>query len=284
MSSLPEVAVDRSQADDDAIVCLLVVNRIPRLPTAAVMSILHRSPARIVVGYVEPKDIENVPHHERVEFVDLSAHVAEVRRADISGEYREYGSEASSTSLALKWRLLEHCLTQNNPEVVIYCDVDIVWLEDVAHDITAAFRTTPATHLLLQSQQVNAAVQLPCTGFMALRGSDRALAIVRECSRRNDQALLVAAPGEFVNDEDIMARYLVDAAPGEIQNLPQTAYPVGSLASLYRRDPLVPDLEPQRPLLFHANFVIGVDAKIKLLRRVLQELDRLDPYLGLADD
>ena len=247
-------------------------------------SILYGSTARVVVGYVDEEDIADITHHERVEFVDLSRHVAESRRADTHGEYRDYGTGAFSTAVVLKWKLFEHCLTQGDAEVVIYCDIDVVWLEDVAHDLAAAFRAAPAAQMLVQSQQINAAVQLPCMGFVALRGSARALEIVRECGRRNQQKLLAAAPDEHVSDERILQEFIPEAGPGEIQNLPQAAYPNGALANLYRRDPLMPGVTAPRPLIFHANFVIGVDAKIELLTRVLRELGRLDPHFGLADD
>jgi hypothetical protein len=266
------------------VVCLLVVNHIPRLPTAAVMSILHRSPARIVIGCVDRDHVRDIPLDDRIQIVDLQEHVHEGRRADTRGEYRDYGSGAFSTAVALKWRLIEHCLTHRAPDVVIYSDIDVVWLEDAAFDISAAFQVFPAAHVLCQSQQVSAAVWLPCMGFVAFRGSPRALQIVQECDRRHQQALIGAPPDAHVSDEDTLRDVREETAAGEIQDLPQAAYPVGALANLYRHEPLLPGLETPRPVIFHANFVVGIDAKLELLKRVLLELGRLDPYLGFDDD
>jgi hypothetical protein len=219
-----------------------------------------------------------------VEFLDLSSHVDPARWLDTQGEYREFGTAASGTAIALKWTLVEHCLTHGEPAAVIYSDVDVIWLEDAGHDITAAFKSTPGSHVLVQSQAANAAVHLVCMGFVAFRGSARALEIARECGRRNRADLIAAGRDGYVSDEEVLQGYMGDAAPGEILYLPQAAYPVGTLANLYRREPLLPSIEAPRPLIFHANFVIGIDAKLELLTRVLRELGRLDAYLGFDDD
>jgi len=242
------------------------------------MSILHCSTARIVVGYVNKSDIEDIPSHERVDLLDLSDHLIDTQPNDTNGTYREYGSGAFASVVALKWILVDHCLTLSQPDAVIYCDVDVIWLDDAAYDVTAAFRARPAVQLLVQSQDVSAAVWLPCTGFVAYRGSERALEIVRECRNRHHEALLQVTPGAYIDDETVMRDYYPHSTPGEIQSLPQAAYPVGSLANLYRREAFLPGLGAPRPIIFHANWVIGMKAKAELLNRVLRELGRAEPH------
>jgi len=271
-------------AKDGTVVCLLVVNRIPHFPKAAVTSILKCSTARIVVGYVSKSDIEDIPSDERVDFLDLSDHLIDSRRTYTHGEYREYGSDAFTNITALKWSLVEHCLTLGEPEAVIYSDVDVIWLDDAAYDVTASLRARHSVQLLVQSQDVSAAVWLPCGGFVAYRGSKRALEIVRQCNQRHHEALLHLPPEGSVDDETVLRDYYPHSTPGEIQSLPQAAYPVGSLANLYRREAFLPGLDAPRPIIFHANFVIGIDAKIDLLTRVLRERGRFDAYLGLTED
>lgn len=277
-------SVSPTDGKGGTVVCLLVVNRIPHFPKAAVMSILKYSTARIVVGYVSKSDIEDIPSDDRVDFLDLSDHLIDSRRTYTHGEYREYGSDAYLSVVALKWSLVEHCLTLGEPEAVIYCDVDVIWLDDAAYDVTAAFRARPAVQLLVQSQDVSAAVWQPCAGFMAYRGSKRALEIVRQCNKRHHEALLHLPPEGSVDDETVLRDYFPHSTPGEIQSLPQAAYPVGSLANLYRREAFLPGLDAPRPIIFHANFVIGMNAKAELLNRVLQELDRVDSHHVFFDN
>jgi hypothetical protein len=50
---------------------MLVVNKIDRLPLISITNILRTCDSQIVVGYIDRKDIGDIPQNPRITFIDL---------------------------------------------------------------------------------------------------------------------------------------------------------------------------------------------------------------------
>ena len=87
------------------------------------------------------------------------------------------------------------------------------------------------------------------------------------------------ATNPYLGEDDVITKMYVDLNyPNWIGELPQSSFPVGRMLNLYRKSSY-PGLEMQSPVIFHANFVVGIKNKRLLLRILNRQLGT--PIKGL---
>ena len=70
-----------------------------------------------------------------------------------------------------------------------------------------------------------------------------------------------------IGDDDVITELnSIEDYSKFIRELPQSTFPVGNMLNLYSKRNLFPGLNSPEPYIFHANFVVGINEKLKLLQ------------------
>ena len=94
--------------------------------------------------------------------------------------------------------------------------------------------------------------------------------MIEVCASENEQRLL---SGDQIGDDDIISDYFSDRGyPSWIQPLPQLAFPTGNMLTQYISKPAFRPVEPPKPILFHANYIIGQKNKATILEMVRRHM------------
>ena len=106
---------------------------------------------------------------------------------------------------------------------------------------------------------------------MAFRNCKTSLEII-EFGKKLHSELLKINP-QTGDDAVISSIYLKKEFRDYFRLLPQLAYPTGNLLNLFSRRHIFGGLYPEKPFIFHANYVIGLDRKIILSYAAAREID-----------
>jgi hypothetical protein len=256
---------DNRQKSSGAI-CLLVINRIPQMPTIALNSILKSTQKNVHIGYVNFLDIEEFASNPRVILVDLSKEYAELKILGDGKDYTGWNSNEFFRIVQMKWVLLRNMLSAGF-EFVIYSDLDVVWSLDAYAEIAAGFEGRPEVSIQIQSFSRNISDPKLCMGFVALKNDEISHGFIAEGGRRHADELI---RNPRIGDDDIATMlYVEQSFPKWLIELPQTTFPVGVSINLFRGRSVFPGLQAQEPFIFHANFAVGLNNKILLMKTFL---------------
>ena len=252
------------EANSDTVICLLVVNQIKELPEIALRSILLSSNSRIVVGYIKPEDIASLPKSENIEYLKLDMTEIGIPLLDsTSYQYSDWFSDNFFRIVQLKWVLIKKLLNSGSG-LVIYSDLDVVWLSDMASQVNAYFNSFEEVDAAFQSFTYDLGEPKLCMGFAAFKNTPRVRELVSE-SHQLHTSKLQENP-RFGDDDAITLMYRKINYPSWIRELPQTSVAVGSSINLATSKSIFPGLAGLNPHLFHANFAVGVSNKRLLIR------------------
>ncbi len=262
---------DNRQESSGAI-CLLVVNRIPQMPTIALNSILKSTQKNVHIGYVNFLDIEEYASNPRVNLVDLSKEYAELKILGVKNDYTGWNSNEFFRIVQMKWVLLRNMLSAGF-EFVIYSDLDVVWSLDAYAEIASGFERRPEVSIQIQSFSRNISDPKLCMGFVALKNDEISHGFIAAGGRRHADELI---RNPRIGDDDVATMlYVEQSFPKWLMELPQTTFPVGVSINLFRGRSVFPGLKAQEPFIFHANFAVGLNNKILLMKTFLQKDQRV---------
>lgn len=248
------------------IVALLVINQIPELPVAAIHSVLAHSDAEICVGYLNHEDIVGLEFSDRVHFQKLIS----ISNQNFQGKYKDFSESQFYQIVQLKWQLLE-LLLDTDHELIIYTDLDVIWLQDPIKPISESLGLNQDVSVLIQSFTTNPSEPKLCMGFVALRNSNFSKLLVAECKQIHSKLIL---SNPKLGDDDVVTKYYVESGLGQnVQLLPQATFPVGSFLNLYTTRPKFPGLGSPQPYIFHLNYVVGLRNKRIMLRLLKKNYD-----------
>ena len=266
-------------ADRDEIVCFLIVNYIPFLPSLSIGSCLSVTDCSIVVAYINEEDIRDLPTSPRITRLNLKQipRCSDILLKVDSGAYKQFGSPEFFNLVQLKWHLFAELLNANFQRI-IYSDIDTVWLQDAV-----TLTRLKSTSSLLQIQDVTIDIRTPklCMGFVSMINNQKIVEMIEDCANENDRRLL---SGELIGDDDIITDYFNhNGNPTWIQPLPQLAFPTGNMLTQYLAKSSFRPVKPPRPILFHANYIIGQKNKAIVLEKIyrrmkVQMIDELSVY------
>ena len=245
---------------NNSAVCFLVINKINLLPSIAIESCLRATSSDVYIGYVSKTDIEGLPVGPRISYVDLSD--AAYEAGVIIGEYKNFTQEEFFKLVILKWALITICLSKSSSSVVIYSDLDVLWLSDPSDDLTNSFSHYEHIQIQLQDFTSNPALPNLCMGFAAFRNSTKCKSLIAELNSLHQEML---QKNSKIGDDDVITQYFRERQPVEISLLPQSTFPVGNMGKLFSPKPFFPGVESPKPYIFHANFVIGNANKVAYL-------------------
>ena len=173
-------------------------------------------------------------------------------------KYYQIGSKKLNEISVQKWEIILDAL-ELGYDNVIYSDVDIVFLENFIPYINEV-----SNHYKCGSQ-VEALPWFPinyCCGFMFFNKSSIKLLkkiktiACKYLSQYHDQDAL-----NYISRNS-------KSLSNEFFKFPDSLFQSGLLYKMHSKNFFNPMVDSLKPFLFHANFVIGVDNKINLLKRI----------------
>jgi hypothetical protein len=251
--------------DSASVVCLLVINYIETLPNVAIGSVVENSDCLIVVGYLDEADIRDLKYQENVYFYRLDP-LLSGHQGNSGRLYQDFSTDQFFELVKLKWQLLQ-VLIRSNFDHIIYTDLDVVWKTDLAAEMYQAHQLRPEVKIYIQSFTEEPSNPRLCMGFISFISTAKVADFLTSAQLAHNT---ISREVKHFGDDDAITHVFKDQNfPCFVQELPQSTFPVGSLLNLYSRKQAFPGLYTPQPKLFHANYVIGLENKVVLLRLFL---------------
>ena len=240
---------------------MLIVNDLKRLPILTLKTILKQTQAPIIIGYLNENDIINLPKNTQINYIKLNSN--EVYG---NGIYHNFGTDSFYDLVTLKWVFFERLL-ELNYDFFIYNDVDVVWSRDAGHQITKCFHNFISTDIYVQSFTRDPSSPLLCMGFFAFNKSTFSKSFIANAKKRHSKSRNDQDP---VGDDEIVTQLFRELQfTGKIRELPQSTFAVGNFLDLFMNKSSMPGVNKPIPIIFHANYVVGLTNKIIMLKLFL---------------
>lgn len=240
------------------VLCFLVINKIDKLPEMAISSLRAVTNSEIYIGFINDEDIENIPEYSGISYVRLAPE-------DFSKEQSSYQDFTQNNFFSLvqfKWVLLENVLDVSRAGIVIYVDLDVLWVQN---PIPSIEKLLESDDCIIAIQDFTKDVSSPnlCMGFFAIKNSPKSLSLLKDAKILHAQML---EENVKVGDDDVITEmYKLEKWKNSFYLLPQATFPVGNLANLFSNKNFYPGLSFPKPYIFHTNYVIGNQRKIEFM-------------------
>ena len=253
-----------NQFGEKTVVCFLVINRIKQLPEIAINSLRAISNSAIYVGFIDETDIEDIPKLPGITYVKLT------QRDSFTGSkvYQDFTQTDFYSLVQYKWVLLQKVLETSGASVVVYVDLDVLWIKNPLPSIESVLG---GKNYILAIQDFTKDISSPnlCMGFVAIKNCLESHNFLSEASVLHAQML---EENDKVGDDDVVTKmFEIDKWKGSFFLLPQSTFPVGNLANLYSPKNLYPGLSFPKPYIFHTNYVIGNQRKVDFMRLMAKQ-------------
>lgn len=183
---------------------------------------------------------------------------------ELNRGYADFGTTDFRKFTIVKWLAIRWLLAQGVPQVV-FTDVDIAWIRNPLKYLQ---RIAKSYDLAIQNEAIKLGRAEVCTGFMSMKNTPRIDALLAALIEM--QASL-PADGEDLDDQKVMNAYLEDNRDMYKRTwlLPEAQFPNGLFAPLFAapENLRTMPLSALRPMIFHANWCIGLEAKQKRLTK-----------------
>ena len=250
--------------DEKTVVCFLVINKIKHLPEIAINSLRAVSNSEIYIGYIDETDIENIPKVSGIKYLKLTQKDSFV----VSNVYQDFTQSDFYSLVQYKWILLQMVLDTSRASVVVYVDLDVLWIKKPLPSIESVLG---GNKYIVAIQDFTKDVSSPnlCMGFVAIKNCLASHSLLKEASVLHAQMLEV---NDKVGDDDVITKmFEMGKWRDSFFLLPQSTFPVGNLANLYSPKNLYPGVSFPKPYIFHTNYVIGNQRKIDFMRLMAKQ-------------
>jgi hypothetical protein len=247
-----------------SVIAFLLINNLDALPTMAIQSALNATDAPLAIGYINEADLPEVAINPRISLIklELSADLSAVPGVGNS-EYLSFSSNDFFKLVQMKWVLFDKLFEQGF-DYVFYSDSDVVWLGNPIPELIQRFDSNSSLNIQIQSFTLTPSDPKLCMGFVAMRNSSFTKTFIQDCKTKH--STLLANSPRTGDDDVVTALYLEMGMPSFLLELPQSTFPVGNMLNLYSRKMAFPGLSSPVPFLFHANFVVGLKNKLRLIQ------------------
>jgi hypothetical protein len=252
-------------------VCFLVINSITELPKLAISSCLRVTKCPIIVGYLNEKDLQDLPIDSRITYLKLDIpreFLAEF--STTNRNYRTFDEQEFFKIVTVKWQLFKR-LIELDIETLVYSDLDVIWIRDAAREIDISFKRFQTLDVLIQSIPSAPSEPKLCMGIVGFRIGKNVHDLIFAAHDIHLRQVMLG--NKFGDDDAITEYYRSNGSPHWIRELPQTAFPVGKLLNSFSNKQLMPGLYLETPYIFHANYISGVRNKRLMLRIFLKNQD-----------
>jgi hypothetical protein len=257
-----------SSLEGNPIISLLVVNKIQYLGKIALQSITNSTESRVVVGYLNYSDIEDLRSFENLQFLNLSREAIELGIL-ATNSYQDYTTDNFFKLVQLKWRLFDRVFEEYNFPYLIYSDLDVVWIESPERYLSDVFEVNKSVQICIQDSTVNDTQKTLCMGFVAFRNTSESLSIIRENMEAHTLALV---SNLRAGDDGVITEYYkARNNKSFFYLLPQISFPIGLFSNVYSDLSPFTGLIPSQPFIFHANYIVGARRKAIMMLFILRK-------------
>ena len=179
--------------------------------------------------------------------------------------FGDYGSKLFNSRTALKWSIMRDAMERHQCNI-LFSDIDIICLRPLPmQDFTCILQ---GYNIFIQDEGANTHPKSPCTGFMGFKNCKENIDLFSELDS------IHAGKKGLYNDQDAFRAKLFanEAILKKTYFLSQYLFPVGYLAPAILNTSGLITLKPNNnPYIFHANWVVGLDAKKSLMELFISE-------------
>jgi hypothetical protein len=192
---------------------------------------------------------------QNVQFVFLEE-ISAVDYSDMS-KYFDYGSKEFRRFMGSKWRAIRFLLESGFARV-IYTDVDVAWIRN---PLPLIKQTLKCYEIAIQTEGVETFPPDYCCGFMSFRDSEFVIGLLKQLEALQPDT-------EAIGDQAVFNRLVASSNDllYRIHGLSELLFANGLSAAKTSviDDVLVANV---RPMIFHANWTVGIENKHLLLQR-----------------
>jgi FkbM family methyltransferase len=176
--------------------------------------------------------------------------------------YSPYNSAEFNIKTSFKWLALLAAMT-SRLDNVIFMDADIKILSPLPFESFAEI--WEHYDIFVQDEGNNILPKHPCTGFIGLKFCEANISLLEALHKEHCAAIVST---ESQHDQSIFYNHIarnIDLYK-RVYFLPQMLFPVGYLGPIYSRFKSRVSLHGQSdPVIYHANWVVGIEAKAALM-------------------
>ena len=182
-----------------------------------------------------------------------------------SESYHNYGTADFGRFTLSKWLVIKHLLNQGVKQV-IYTDVDIAWRQN---PIPLLQEIAKVYSLAIQTEGTANFPPHFCTGFMSFVNNDFSHRLLNSLTNLHSQ--FIQTNPEY--HDQIVLNHLIQSSPYLLTNifsLSELLFANGMSASLLSvSDPNLSSIQSGQvsPMIFHANWTVGLENKKKMLQK-----------------
>jgi hypothetical protein len=175
-------------------------------------------------------------------------------------KYFDYGSEEFCHFMSAKWIAIRFLL-EGGFDRVIYTDVDIAWIRNPLPLLKQALERY---EMAIQTEAMDTFPPQYCCGFMSFRNSEFVIGLLKQLEDLHLRALSNETAGDQAVFNNLVASSndLLYRIHGLSEHLFANGLNTNNMSE--NRDILVANV---RPMIFHANWTVGVKNKRLLLQR-----------------
>ena len=257
------------------VISLLVVNKPPKFAQLALDSLLTNSEDLICIGFLNNADISELPKNSQIRYVRIPHHSGFVE----SNYYLAFDKSDFFRLVTFKWALFQ-TLFDAGVEHIVYTDLDVIWFSDVSRQMDAIHKLHPDRKVFIQDATIDMGEPRLCMGLVSIKKCHEVLNLIKICY---SQHLNRVMQGDLYGDDDVITDfYMSNRDVSFIEKLPQSIFPVGIFMNLLRVDSPYGGLISSKPSMFHANYVVGAENKLIVMKIAQSLFENKSPYAQLT--
>jgi len=180
-----------------------------------------------------------------------------------SSEYSDYNTQSFNIRSSFKWLAMLGAMA-NYLDNIIFIDADILLMR--ALPFSSFDEIWEHYEIFVQDEGNSLFPKHPCTGFVGMKFGEQNITLLDKLHKEQAAAILSS---EGQHDQSIFFQHISKSIETYklIYFLPQSLFPVGYMAPIYRNfDSSSVVMQGQEdPVLYHANWTIGVENKVALM-------------------
>lgn len=173
--------------------------------------------------------------------------------------YLEYGPGHFRTAASFKWKCVQSALTRENTDYVVYSDIDVAFFRDIEPYMCEAVKHHAVG---IQSEARSTYPPQYCTGFMFFRSDSvpflEEIIRITSSNKDNEKAYDQVVFNEIVHGDSSLR--------SKVLTLPEAVFANGLQFPGFVGDSHPDLIHRLEPMLFHANYVSGLEAKVRMLK------------------
>lgn len=252
------------------IACLLIGNETWELQERSLRSIRALHPEQSIVLYYsldgDRDAIIEILRELKIEIVDIGK--PGLMKIMSASTYSQYNSLEFNIKTSFKWLAILGAMSSKLDDV-IFIDADIALIS--ALPFSSFNEIWKYYDIFVQDEGNQLFPKHPCTGFIGFKCCEDNITLLETLHKEQCSAIV---SGESQHDQTTFYQQILRdfECYKKVYFMPQMLFPVGYMAPIYRRFQQVDDLKlggHDDPFIFHANWVVGIEAKSALMDAML---------------